>query len=193
MSLFAFSTTVPTTGHLPSIDYTTMAANNVSAAGIMAVDHIGFNITGGGWHNQSTYPNLGSAPTTASGQLALYSKAGAVSSELWMIRDANAGTATALTTSKIGAPTVSTNGCSWLPGGILIQWGTSSVPTSGTQVVTFPVAFPNNAYNVSVTGIRNNSGGDGVFVLTGSVGNTGFTLRNGSGSISSVYWMAIGN
>jgi hypothetical protein len=85
----------------------------------------------------------------------------------------------------------STSGFSWLPGGFVIQWGLSSVPAGGTQPVSFPLTVT-TTYSVLVTGLRSNTGGDGIFVLSGSVSGAGFTLRNGSGSITQAYWMAIG-
>lgn len=96
-------------------------------------------------------------------------------------------------------PSATTTGYTFLPGGLVLMWGlTTGIPVNGTLPITFPkiqgsVAFSTNCFNVSVTGIRSNSGGDGIFVLAGSVSINGFTFRNGSGSITSAYWMAIGN
>jgi hypothetical protein len=92
-------------------------------------------------------------------------------------------------------PVAATNGYTFLPGGLILQWGIKTVTASSTTPLLFAtnnIAFPTSCFNVSVTGIRANSGGDGIFVLTGSVSNTGFTFRNGSGSIVQAYWMAIG-
>lgn len=96
-------------------------------------------------------------------------------------------------------PRTTQTGYTFLPGGLILMWGlTTGIPVNGTLPVTFPkiqggVAFPANCFNVSVTGIRSNSGGDGIFILSSSVNVNGFTFRNGSGSITSAYWMAIGN
>jgi len=94
------------------------------------------------------------------------------------------------------APVAANNGYTFLPGGLILQWGIKTVAASTTTPLLFAtnnIDFPANCFNVSVTGIRNNSGGDGIFVSTGSVSKTGFTFRNGSGSIVQAYWMAIGN
>lgn len=92
-------------------------------------------------------------------------------------------------------PQRNTNGYTFLPGGILMQWGIATIVASGTTPILFitsNIDFPTTCWNVQVTGIRTNSGGDGVFVLDGSVSATGFTARNGSGSITQIYWTAIG-
>jgi len=92
-------------------------------------------------------------------------------------------------------PVAATNGYTFLPGGLILQWGIKTVSASSTTPLLFStnnIAFPTSCFNVSVTGIRSNSGGDGIFVLSGSVSNTGFTFRNGSASITQAYWVAIG-
>lgn len=200
MTLFAFSTAVPTTGHSPSVDYTTMQANNVSTAGLIAIDHIGFNSNGGGWHNQSTYPNLTVNPTTVAGQLALFSKVGAVTSELFMIRDGNAGTLTSLTSSKIGAPTVAQNGVTWLPGGILMQWGVRSIPagSSSTGTVSFLPGFASTIFVVLVSLVSQVGGtvssNDTIAVRQNSASTTGFSwdFNGNTGSYTFFNWIAIG-
>lgn len=54
---FTFSTTVPAASNNPSNDQPTMLANNVSTAGIIAVDHIGFNTASGGGQHAQVYLN----------------------------------------------------------------------------------------------------------------------------------------
>lgn len=51
MSLFPFNTGVPNAPNNPSVDQPDMQTNNVSTAGLVAVDHIGFGVNNGGYHN----------------------------------------------------------------------------------------------------------------------------------------------
>lgn len=46
------------------------------------------------------------------------------------------------------------NGYTKLPNGMILQWGTSSVPTANyaVQTITFPIAFPTACLNVQVCG-----------------------------------------
>lgn len=89
-------------------------------------------------------------------------------------------------------PNPAVNGYTFLPGGLIIVWGfTTGIPSPGTLDVDFPLEFT-TCYNVSVTGVRSNTGGDGIFVLDGSVDGTGFTLRNNSSSLTKAFWTAIG-
>lgn len=91
------------------------------------------------------------------------------------------------------------NGYTFLPGGLIFMWGLATgIPADGNLVISFPkitetVAFPTNIFNVQLTGIRSNNGGDGVFISSGSVTLNGFTIRNGSSTINSAYWTAIGS
>ena len=52
---FTFSTTVPAAPDNPSVDQPDMLQNNVATNGILAVDHITFNLLGGGEHKQVTF------------------------------------------------------------------------------------------------------------------------------------------
>jgi len=198
MTDFTYTLGIPAGSHNPSADYTGMQENYTSIDGLIAVDHFGFNDLNGGWHKQSTYPNVSVDPTTVAGQIALYSKQGAISSELFMIRDGNAGTAVNLTTSKVGSPSATPIGVSWLPGGILIQWGTLAVSNNTTFTpVSFTPSFPNACFNIVLTMINTQgitASANSLFVRSGSVSTTGFQIFNtSSSSAQSAYWLAIGN
>ncbi len=90
------------------------------------------------------------------------------------------------------------DGYTFLPGGLILMWGLATpIPLNGNLAVSFPkiqgsVAFPTSCFNVQLTGLRTNNGGDGVFIDAGSVTIDGFIIRNGSGTITSAYWTAIG-
>lgn len=89
------------------------------------------------------------------------------------------------------------NGYVWI-GGLLLQWGTISVSSSGTYTpVSFTPNFPHNCFNVVLTMINNQGSSpsaNSLFVRSGSVLKSGFSIVNTSGSSSqSAYWMAIGN
>lgn len=46
-----------------------------------------------------------------------------------------------------------TNGYQKLPSGLIIQWGQAVAPSQGQTTVTFPIAFPNAAFAVVVSGL----------------------------------------
>lgn len=85
-------------------------------------------------------------------------------------------------------------GYATLPGGLIIQWGTTSiVPTDGSSQVQFSTPFPTSCASV-VAQQTYGSGGSGV-VMSGwaitSKTNTGFTIINDHQS-QVFYWIAVG-
>lgn len=82
-------------------------------------------------------------------------------------------------------------GFTWLPGGLMIQWGqTAAIASNADDNVLFGSWFAANAYSVQITG-RHNGGA----LVTGNVHTltqAGFKLRNTSSVARDFYWIAIG-
>lgn len=88
---------------------------------------------------------------------------------------------------------LTSNGYQRLPGGLIMQWGTSSnIAQDSSGNVSFPTAFSNACFNIVITPIgalQTTSGGiDTVDAITTS----GFTIRHGADSTRAFYWQAIG-
>lgn len=84
------------------------------------------------------------------------------------------------------------NGATFLPGGLLIQWGSFN-PNSSLAVV-FPTPFQTAPYSIQLTGSADDNSTYRVFISTGSVTATGFTVQATiSSHLNPIYWMAIGN
>ena len=83
------------------------------------------------------------------------------------------------------------NGYTKLPNGLIIQWGTISLPTDTTNTVSLNIAFPNNNFAAWTT-----MQGGGL-PTRNSTSVSAKTLTNitiiMNGNSQSVYWMAIGN
>lgn len=85
-----------------------------------------------------------------------------------------------------------------VPGGFIIQWGTSNtLNNGGTQAITFPIAFPTALRQVQRSQNRSTgyTGGSESYITTSST--TGFTLAHRgfdtyTGSMS-YFWLAVGN
>lgn len=85
-----------------------------------------------------------------------------------------------------------------LPGGLILQWGSFlATPAGAGTAITFPIAFPSAVYNISST-LQNPSGSTATgtvqmpFILTTSIGLSGFTLQEGGSGSFTGYWFAIG-
>jgi hypothetical protein len=94
--------------------------------------------------------------------------------------------------SQLTGRLASANGYCWC-GGMLFQWGVTTASTGNINVV-FPVAFPNNVFNVQATPLRTLGTFTTNFSVTSLV-NSGFTINNANSSTTSLayYWFAIGN
>lgn len=200
MPLITYTRNIPDPPHNPSTDVPDMQHNTNSIDDIIAVDHLSFNDANNnsGFHKQSTYVNE-TTPTTGPGQLAVYSK-GLIAgpSQLFLVRDNNAGTEVALTPNPtaIGNMSRTQTGFSWLPGNVLLQWGLTAIGAgpANTPVVfpvpfTFPLAF---VPVVTITQIGNTGSNDTTMVLIGSVTDTQFIVHNNNSAITFIFWMAIG-
>jgi hypothetical protein len=89
-----------------------------------------------------------------------------------------------LTTAKAGVPNIVANGCSFLPGGLLIQWGRSN--NGGTFTPNFTTLFSVTSTPNVATGFLNS------IAVINSATNAGFTMQNSGGQVFPVYWVAIG-
>ena len=96
-----------------------------------------------------------------------------------------------------GASLFATNGYYTLPTGLIMQWG--QVPAAGdtySQIINFPIAFPSNCFNVTLSTI-----GAGLFTAGVSVPTlTNFVIDTDSWNDSNpdtfhggYFWQAIGN
>lgn len=186
MPNFTYTTGRPAGNLTPAQNRPSMQTNNDSINSILDVDLIGFNDNDGGFHQKTTYVVQGSDPGSTSAQVVEYSKAVSASSELFIQRDA---VATPIQMTS-GTTVSSTNGQSFLPGGLQIKWGTASINGSGTVTYTSVglTAFPTNTLAVVLTAQSN-----ARTYNWGSPTATGFAISASASGAASVTWIAIGN
>jgi hypothetical protein len=143
--------------------------------------------TNDGLHTKSTYYVTGDPATTLT-QVAAYAKAdGAGRTQLWL-RPQNNGTAIQLTaTSTTGGtvPTAALRGATFLPGGLLLQWGKEA----STGAVVFPVQF-GAAFAPTVTFSVTGSVGNNVPIISVVPSATGFTVV--PAGPANLFWIAVG-
>lgn len=94
-------------------------------------------------------------------------------------------------------PKSNTNGYTFLPGGMLMQWGVTSNSTGNISVLfaTNGVDFSATPYSIQVTPFRNSSTNfNASFAVATGFSATGFTILNGSAGASgyAYFWLAIG-
>lgn len=120
------------------------------------------------------------------------------SGEIFLTRD-NSGVQIQLTGP--GTPTIGGSGnnfgYTFLPGGILLQWGFITISSSPNPYlfVAPNIPFPNNCFNISLSLNANSSTSAANTASTiGTPLTTGFRWNfTGTTSYQFIYWTAIGN
>lgn len=208
MPNFNYTNDIPDAPNDPSVDQPDMKINTNSINSLLAVDHYSFNLANGGWHKQSTYIDQ-SIPTVSAGQCAVWGKTANGTVNLFFT-DVNSGDEYQLTRAdtslfaefatntnyQVGPPSL-TGGWTYLPGGMLLQYGSFTV--SSGETITFPKPYTNAPYSVIAT-IGSNVA-QGKIAYVNSVTATDFVVTlifNSSGATwlpdttIPVRWMAIG-
>ncbi len=101
------------------------------------------------------------------------------------------GTSTNYPPNIIGVPvTNQTGGWTFLPGGILLQYGRMN-STGGSTAVTFPIDFTTQVFSIQATRVQN-SGSDAAWGINGLT-ISGFNFNSNSSTVGvTFYWVAIG-
>ncbi len=205
----------PASGDNLSVSQGDIQSNFSTANTVMDINHYPFDNTTNskGKHKFVAMPVLGSLPTTISGEGDIYTKTSSVS-QLFFTQD-NSGNEYQLTRCIPSSYTLFSNntnnynlvgtnftgGWSFLPGGMLIQYGNYNRPAGISPsiiTVVFPVAFTNAAtVNVIVTPIckaGGTSATDTFSLIDGSITTTQFqwNAETSTSSYVGVTWIAIG-
>ncbi len=174
--------------------------NFQETAAVLAINHIAFNTVGKGKHKFLQMPEQVSAPATLVNEAGFYAKQATNPAEANLFfrgedsgggggkeyqltsadqtNNATFGTFTAYAANQNG-------GWTFLPGGLVMQYGTVST----TSTVTFPKAFKAATVPiVTLTPIGNSGNG---FGMDNPPTNTGFTANITNG-FTSLGWIAIG-
>jgi len=194
---FTYNRDIPDGPNNPSQDQPKMKVNTNSTDDLINVDHVSFQQADGGNHRKSTYLSntytLVAPPASIAGQVVVYAyNTGPGGNALALVRDGVA-TGFQLTNTQYPALTA-TDGFSWLPGGIIIQWGKKAAPGS-SGVVTFPLSFPSGNPPLSIqVSLERNSGNQSVTVDSATPPSAaGFDYLSSTGGSVNLFWIAIGN
>lgn len=159
---------------------------------LVDVNHVTFDTADQGKHKFVTFPVQGSAPTFNAGEVGLYNAAYATTGVNELFVTNQAGTSTPITASN-----PNTQGWTYLPSGILLKWGTSTVSGLGNVSLSFGPAF-SAVYSTQLTPVAN--GGINTNTIIYSAGTTTTQLsvyglsRTSTGTAASTqfYYLVIG-
>jgi len=205
-----FTPDLPISGDTLGSTRDRIRGNFQETSAVFAINHVGFNNLGKGKHIYLQMPEVTASgagvPVTLANEAGFYSKNGAnpIEPNLWFrgqtngyeyqLTNANqANNATFGTNTNYPAPVVNQNGgWTFLPGGLLLQYGNMTETAHDTNVGTpvfFPIAFTSFVSSITVTRRSNNSGTS--YSVSNQLLNKFNFVSNGN-SDQTFFWMAIG-
>lgn len=188
----SFTPNIPQTGQSLGNSRTQVLNNFAALRAAEAQNHMDVNDANAGKHKFIQYVVQGSDPTTAANEIARYTKVVSAVAREFLRLPSNG----AVFQVSGNAPLIAASGHTFLPGGLMLQWGTQAGSSSSSVAVSFSPAFSVAPYYVNAIPVRaaTSPGSDfSTVIVTGTVATTGFTIGNvGGHTIASWYWMAIG-
>lgn len=192
----AYQTTKPAPNDDLDVSVTDIQQNFLTANTVMDVDHYPFNnlTATKGQHKQVQVVNqLAIPPGLANGAETIYSKSISSGGELFFTRGSS-GIEIQLTGP--GNPSATLQGFTFLPGGLLLQWGEITTPGSGPTSVNFPTPFPsgNAPFSITFTVRRTGASNAIAYYVNEAIPptSTDFNYIGTTSGSQFLYWMAIG-
>ncbi len=190
---FVYTQNIPASGNLPAADQPNLQTNTNSINSIIDVDHYPFGTGIDGQHKYLHMKQGALPPGGVTGTGLFYTQASNGATQLYYSNGSTGNEYQLTRVNNANFGTFATNpGWTFLPGGLLMQWGTDTKATGGT--VTFPFAFTSSVYSIQITVNENNNNRHTVFVKTSSMSNFTVASRDSSGNDESntFFWVAIG-
>ena len=184
-----YSSTTPQSTDPINTTYTPIATNFSILDTTFNTDHVPpTDAVSANWgkHKQLTMQVSASAPAPSGTDSSWYSKT--VSGVQQAFFKNAAGTETQLT----GIRSIGTNGYSLLPGGVIMQWGISTI-SGALTTVSFPLTFPTAVYSITMTPLKTGSSQNNTQTIqTVTTSSFKYNFATGTG-VTQLYWMAIGS
>lgn len=163
----------------------------------LTVNHVAFNSADQGKHKWVTFPIQGGAPSFLAGEEGLYNAVLNTVSELYVHKQSNGGTVEIPMTASIlstSAPVSGGPGWTYLPSGIYMTWGSTTV--NGNTTITLAHPPPTQILNVQLTPITGSSSFvDAQLVINAIISNSQFSVVgtvNGSASNVTCAYLVLG-
>lgn len=194
MSAITYSSSIPQATDQISQSQPLILQNFTAINQLIEVDHATFASSNAGFHNQVTLPVQGSAPSFAAGNIGLYSLLNATTTKNELYINLSSGTNIPMT-----ACSTFQTGYTYLPSGILMQWGKAT--GTGSVPQTFLIPFPNACWNIQTTSQTNASSTDTNCVgIVSAITTTGFNIylvvRDSANTpvstTNNMFWFAVG-
>lgn len=180
-----FNPSIPQPNDILSQSQAQIQTNFSQANTIFDINHVTFDnasVASRGKHRKVDFLRV-AAPGSTAAEAVVYQKLASGSSNLFMQRD---GVATEIQLTG-ASPVALATGSTFLPGGIIINWG-SVVGAVAGNTATFATPFPTNVFSITL-GIMDST-------VTRTATFTNVTLADcliKCSAVNTVFYMAIGN
>lgn len=206
----SFTPNLPATGQSLGFTKTPIKDNFAVIRSTIATNHYDVNDPLAGKHKFSVYPSQGTDPVTTTTEAAIYTKtlgqvnavfrsqdsAGAGGKVYQLTRAIDGSFASFGTNNAYGTPPATftqTGGWTFLPGGLLLQYGfygkAGSLGSSGT--IQFPIPFTNPPFS-TVASLKRSSSGNQAYSISSTPTTTQFQFLSESSGSDGIYWYAVG-
>lgn len=186
-----YNPNIPQTSNILSVSQGQLLTNFQQINTVFSKNHVAMNnatTANRGKHTAVQFSRRSSAPALDSTDGAYYTKNSSGTNVFWQRQG---GAEVKITNVD---PSIGANGHTFLPGGLLIQWGSLNVPSGESSSISFPVAFSSVPYSINVTARRSATASDTpMFVSSTHLPTaTNFRIVNTSSNAHTGYWMALG-
>ena len=151
----SFTPNIPASGQSLGSSRTQVLNNFAVLRSTIATNHVDVNSLGAGKHNFSEYVAQAQSPATDNAEVALYCRVnGGVAQLFFQKENQLAGAADIAMTRADAGVKIGADGWTFLPGGFIMQWGSTGVVNGAfTTVYTAHggIAFVNTTYRVFLT------------------------------------------
>lgn len=192
-----FNPNVPTGAVRLDRDYQNLQKNNQQLDTTYGVDHVAFSVSeNNGYHKVVHMIYSGGTPAPASGTGEIYTElVNDGYSNRGQLKFQNSSSQVVSLTRNF-SPVITQNGSSYIAGGLVMNWGKISITSSGTAIVTFTPAFPNNIFHVFLTPILS-SATTSTSMLYGAYNITTasfeMSVETNTGKLTGFSFLALGN
>jgi len=187
MATYTYNRDIPDANNNPSVDQPDMKTNTNSVDDLIAEDHYSFEVSNGGMHKQVRMPNLSAIPSGLAGSMGtIYVKPANTQAQLFYTNGASGNEYQLTRTDNTNYATfaVANNGWTFLPGGLILQYG-SAVTIGLSTPVVFPFSM-SAAYSLTTTLALN------VTCSYSGLSGSGFNFSTGATIGTRFNWMVIG-
>jgi len=168
----AYNNAIPQPNDKLSVSQPQLLGNFQEIAALVAVNHQAFNQPpNSGKHTLVQFLLQGVDPALTVGDLNLYNFNNATTTRNELYIGLADGTKIPMTATNRSA-----NGYTWLPSGILLQWGTTTRAASATPI-PFALTFPHACLDVIVSASTDLTSKNTASVVTGTITTTNFQAR----------------